>query len=71
MITVINIAIMIIWQKRLSKITHLVISWKILSLMKLESIMGQDLHNLEKVMEYYSSKLHQAEKRVGVSNIYD
>ena len=33
--------------------------------------MGQDLHILEKEMEYYASKLHQVDKRVEVSNIYD
>ena len=31
-------------------------------LRKMDS-MGQDLRNLEKEMEYYSSKLHQMEKR--------
>ena len=33
--------------------------------------MGQDLHNLEKEMEYYTNKIHQVDKRVEVINIYD
>ena len=33
--------------------------------------MGKYLHNLEKEMEYYGSKLHQVGKRVEVSNIYE
>ena len=32
--------------------------------------LGQELHNLEKEMEYYASKLHQVGKQVEVSNIY-
>ena len=30
--------------------------------------MGQDLHNMEKYMEYYAAKLHQMGKLVEVSN---
>ena len=33
--------------------------------------MGQYLRNLEIYMEYYASKLHQVEKQVEVSNLYD
>ena len=33
--------------------------------------LGKDLHNLEKDMEYYASKLNQVYRRVEVSNIYD
>ena len=33
--------------------------------------MGQDLHNMEKEMEYYAGKLRQVEKQVEVSTMYD
>ena len=33
--------------------------------------MLQELHNIEKYLEYYASKLHQVEKRVEVINLYD
>ena len=33
--------------------------------------MGQDLHNIEKDMEYYAIKLRQVEKRIEFSYIYD
>ena len=32
--------------------------------------MGKDLHNTEKEMEYYASKLHQVEKHIEVSNMF-
>ena len=32
---------------------------------------GQDLHNMEKEMEYYAGKLRQVEKQVEVSTMYD
>ena len=32
--------------------------------------MVQELHNLEKEMEYSAGKLHQVDKRVEVNNIY-
>ena len=32
--------------------------------------MGQDLHNMEKEMEYYAAKLRQVDKRVEVSHIF-
>ena len=33
--------------------------------------MGKYFHSLEKDIEYYRSRLHQADKQVEVSNIYD
>ena len=32
---------------------------------------GQDLHNMEKEMEYYAGKLRQVENQVEVSTMYD
>ena len=32
--------------------------------------MGQDLHNMEEDMEYYSAKLHQVYKSIEVSNMF-
>ena len=32
--------------------------------------LGQDLHNIEKYMKYYTGKIHQVDKWVEVSNIY-
>ena len=32
---------------------------------------GEDLYNIEKDMEYYASKLHQVDKRVEVSDMFD
>ena len=34
-------------------------------------IMGKDLQKLEKYMEYHASKLHQVDKWVEVSNMYE
>ena len=33
--------------------------------------MGEDVHNVEKEMEYYSSKLHQVNKHIEVIIFYD
>ena len=32
--------------------------------------MGQDLHNMERYMGYYASKLHQVDKLIDVSNMF-
>ena len=32
--------------------------------------MGQDLHNMEKYMEYYASRIHQVDKSIEASNMF-